>query len=238
MPTAKTVLAELKKKGKENYRAIYSRHGMNPERIYGVSTADMKSIAKSIRGNQALACELYNTGVMEAMYIAGLVADGAKLSAKDLHAWAASAADLQMIAECTVPWVTVENPAARELALKWMDSKEERVAAAGWCTYSGLLATQDDAKLILTEIEKLLERVAKEVHTAKNRVRYTMNNFVIAVGSYVKPLNKRAKEIAAQIGDVSVDVGETACQVPVAAAYIAKVEKAGGLGKKRKTLRC
>ena len=238
MPNVKTILADLKKKGKENTRVIYSRHGMNPDRLYGVSTADMKTVAKSIRGEQALAGQLYKTGVMEAMYIAGMVADGAKMSAQELQAWAEGAADLQMIAEYTVPWVTVENPAARELARKWMDSNKERVAAGGWCTYSGLLATKNDAALDLAEIEKLLDRIAKEIHFAQNRVRYTMNGFVISVGSYVKPLFKKAKAVAAQIGDVSVDMGETSCQVPLATAYIAKIEKAGRLGKKRKTLRC
>jgi 3-methyladenine DNA glycosylase AlkD len=238
MPTAKTILADLKKRGNEKTRVIYSRHGMKADHVYGVSTAEMKSVAKTIRGQQALACELYDTGVMEAMYIAGMVANGAKMSSAELQAWAEGAADLQMIAEYTVPWVTVENPAARELALKWIDSNKERVAAAGWCTYSGLLATKEDSALDLAEIERLLERVTKEIHCAKNRVRYTMNGFVICVGSYVKPLLKKAKAVAAQIGDVSVDMGETSCQVPLAAAYIAKIEKAGRIGKKRKTLRC
>jgi hypothetical protein len=65
-----------------------------------------------------------------------------------------------------------------------------------------------------------------------------MNVFVISVGGYVKALLKEAKAAAAKIGDVSVDVGDTACEVPLAAAYIAKMEKAGRVGKKRKTLRC
>jgi len=34
-----------------------------------------------------------------------------------------------------------------------------------------------------------------------------MNGFVIAVGSYVKPLLQKAKAAAKQIGNVSVDVG-------------------------------
>ncbi len=66
--------------------------------------------------------------------------------------------------------------------------------------------------------------VVKEIKGAQNRVRYTMNGFVIAVGSYVKPLFKQAKAAARQIGVVSVDVGETACNVPVATAYIEKIE--------------
>ena len=36
-----------------------------------------------------------------------------------------------------------------------------------------------------------------------------MNGFVIAVGTYVKPLLKQAKASARQIGDVSVDLGDT-----------------------------
>jgi len=35
-----------------------------------------------------------------------------------------------------------------------------------------------------------------------------------------------------------VDVGETACKVPLAIAYIEKTEAAGRIGKKRKTMRC
>jgi hypothetical protein len=54
----------------------------------------------------------------------------------------------------------------------------------------------------------------------------------------VKALLAEAKVAAAKIGNVSVDVGETACEVPVATAYIEKMEKAGRVGKKRKTLRC
>jgi leucyl aminopeptidase len=65
-----------------------------------------------------------------------------------------------------------------------------------------------------------------------------MNAFVIAVGAYVRPLMAHAKAAAKQIGEVSVDMGETACQVPLATAYIEKCETAGKVGRKRKTIRC
>ena len=145
---------------------------------------------------------------------------------------------MQMISEYTVPWVTVENVDGRELALKWMKSKKEHVAASGWCTYSGILATKADAELDLKEIENLLGTVAKEINRAQGRARYTMNGFVIAVGAYVKPLLKQAKATAQQIGEVSVDLGDTACEVPLATAYIAKIEGAGRVGRKKKTIRC
>ncbi|MBI3465809.1 MAG: hypothetical protein HY000_22560 [Planctomycetes bacterium] len=65
-----------------------------------------------------------------------------------------------------------------------------------------------------------------------------MNSFVIAVGSYVKPLLNEAKAAAKKIGMVSVDMGDTACKVPLATEYIEKVVKAGRVGRKRKTIKC
>jgi 3-methyladenine DNA glycosylase AlkD len=238
MPTVASIMADLKKKGTEQTRKIYARHGMATDNMFGVSVADLKLIAKKIKGQQALACELYATGNLDAMYLAGMVADGSQMTKQELNAWAEGAAKLQMIAEYTVPWVAVENPHGRDLAIQWIKSKKERVACSGWCTYAGLVATQPDEALDLAEIEGLLSTVVKGIGSAQNRVRYTMNGFVIAVGSYVRPLLKQAKAAARQIGAVSVDVGDTACKIPLATAYIEKIEAAGRVGQKRKTIRC
>lgn len=238
MPTLSSVMTALKTKGKESTRKIYSRHGMPLDRVLGVSAADMKLIAKTNKGQQALALELYATGIMEAMYLAGMIADGSKMSRKQLNDWAERADGMQMIAEYTVPWVTVESEHARELAVEWIGSKKESVAAAGWCAYAGLISMKPDDELDQKEIEGLLERIVREIGKSQNRVKYTMNGFVIAVGSFVKPLARQAKAVAKQIGAVEVNLGETACKVPLATDYIAKVEAAGRVGRKRKTIRC
>jgi len=238
MATVESVLAELKARGSEKTRVTYARHGIPIERTFGVSNADLKIIAKTIRKQQALALELYATGVMDAMYLAGMVADGRQMSAKQLQGWADGAAGMPMIAEHTVPWVTVESDHARELSLKWIASKKEQIASSGWCTYSGMVATKADEALDLTEIEELLRAIPAKIVGAANRARYTMNGFVIAVACYVKPLAKQARATAKELGVVSVDVGDTACKVPSALEYIAKVEAMGRAGLKRKTIRC
>jgi 3-methyladenine DNA glycosylase AlkD len=104
--TAAGIVAELKAKGTAQTRKIYGRHGMDPERVLGVSSADMKVIAKALKGQQPLAMELYQTGLMEAMYVAGMVASGAKMTEAQLQQWAEQSAGLQMVAEYTLPWVT------------------------------------------------------------------------------------------------------------------------------------
>ena len=147
MPSAAAIMAELKKKGSAQTRKIYARHGNTTPNMFGVSMADLKVIAKKIKGQQALACELYATGNMDAMYLAGLVASGAQMSTKQLNEWADGAAGLQMIAEYTVPSVAVENAQARDLAMRWIKSKNEQVASCGWCTYAGIVGTQADDDL-------------------------------------------------------------------------------------------
>jgi len=238
MHTVPSIMADLKKKGSEKTRKTYARHGMATERMFGVSMADLKVIAKKIKGEQALACGLYETGNLDAMYLAGMVADGSQMTEKQLNGWAEGAANMKMVSEYTVPWVAVENPRARDLAIRWIKSKKEHVASSGWCTYAGLVATRPDAELDLAEIEKLLATIVKGINGTQNRVRYTMNGFVIAVGTYVKPLLKKVKASAREIGEVSVDVGDTACSIPLATAYIEKIEAAGRVGQKRKTIRC
>ena len=236
MKTVEQVVARLKKLGSEQTRKTYARHGIDIP-MFGVSVANLKVIAREIRGDQALAMQLYKTGNYDAMYLAGIVADGKKMSKKELDGWAKTA---KCTALCAYPvvWMATESQFAHELAMKWIKSPNERIAVSGWGTYSGIVATRSDEELDLKEIESLLNKIVAKIHKAPNRVRHMMNAFVIAVGSYVAPLIREAKQAAKKIGTVNVDMGDTACQVPQALAYIEKIEKMGRVGKKRKTMKC
>ena len=235
MSTVNSVMSALKKKGDSRRVKAFGPHGA-PEDIFGVSVADMKVIAKGIKGEHDLACDLYDTGNADAMYLAGMVADGSKMTKKQLDAWARKAS-WSMLSEYAVPDVAAVSKHARDLAMRWIDAKKESVASSGWCTYARIVAITPDEELDLKEIKSLLKRVEKEIDAAPNRVRYTMNGFVISVGTYVAPLNKQAKATAKKLGKVEVDMNGTACKVPFATEYIEKVEKAGRVGKKRKTLK-
>ena len=198
---------------------------------------ELKKIQKRIKKDYQLALDLYDTGIYDAMYLAGLIADDLKMTKKDLRDWVEKA-NCHALAEYTVAWVAAESQHGRELALEWIKSKKEYVAACGWATFSGLTAIKDDEELELAELARLLERVGKTIHQQPNRVRYTMNGFVIAVGCYVRELTDLAIQTATKVGPVSVDMDGTACKVPSAAEYIQKVQKRGAIGKKRKTIKC
>jgi 3-methyladenine DNA glycosylase AlkD len=234
--TAQEVLAQLKKLGSESTKKTLMRHGAK-EPFFGVKVADLKTIQKKVKRDHALSLELFDSGNSDAMYLAGLIADPPKMTKAQLQKWV-KAAYWYMLSCYTVPWVASESNFGRELALEWMDSSDEQIASAGWSTYSCLVAIKPDAELDLPEIEKLLGRVKTEIGSAQNRVRYCMVQFIISVGGYVTPLNAKAKAVAKTVGKVAVDMGDTSCKVPDAVEYIAKIEKMGRVGKKRKTAMC
>lgn len=235
--TSQQILEELKAAGNETTKKIFLKHGAK-EPFYGVSIENLKKIQKKIKGDQQLiATQLFSSGIGDAMYLAGLMADGSKMSKKELDSWAVSA-EWPMISEYSVPWVASENDDAWELAMKWIDSSKENIASSGWSTLGSMVATWPDEKLDIAGLKKLLVRVEKEIAKAPNRVRYCMNGFVIAIGSYVKALNKEAIAVGKKIGSVEVDMNGTYCKVPFAPDYIKKVMDKGYLGKKRKTAKC
>ncbi len=232
----KDVMAALKAKGSPTIKRILMRHGAR-EPFFGVRIGDMKPIAKRIQGDQALALQLYATGNSDAQYLAGMVADGARMTKAELNAWAKGAA-WEMISGTTVPWAASESPHGFACARKWIDAKNLQVARAGWGTLSALAATQPDAALPLDEFDRLLDRVAERIHAEPDGVRYMMNNFVIAVGTYVAPLGAKAIATARRVGKVEIEMGETDCRVPDAEGYIVKSRRGAPIAPKRKTIRC
>jgi 3-methyladenine DNA glycosylase AlkD len=234
--TAEQIVAELSKLGNESIRNTLLRHG-GPESMFGVKVEDLKKIQKRVKKDHELALKLYDTGISDAMYLAGLIAEPERMKKSDLQRWAKKA-PWHMIGDYTVPWVASESRYGAELAREWIESSKEALASSGWSTFASLVMIKPDEELDLKEIERLLDRVQKEIHTAPNRVRYMMNSFIIAVGGAVKPLVAKAKAVARAVGTVEVDMGDTACKVPLALEYIEKVEQRGTQGKKRKSARC
>jgi hypothetical protein len=234
--TAKQILAELKPLGRDSYKKVMLNHGVK-EPFFGIKISDLQKIQRRIKKDYQLALDLYDTGNYDAMYLAGLIADDARMTKNNLQRWIASTTH-GALASFPVAWVAAGSPHGWELALKWIDSKKAMTAEAGWATLRSLVSIKDDSDLDLPELKRLLERVRKNIHQAPNDVRSQMNSFVIAVGSYVKSLTDTAIQLGEKIGPVAVDMGNTSCKVPFAPESIRRVQKRGAIGKKRKSAKC
>lgn len=227
------VMSELEKLSNPATKKVFLRHGAK-EPFYGVKVQDLKTIQKKIKKNHSLSLELYNSGNSDAMYLAGLIAEPKDFTKQQLKDWVKKAY-WYMISEYTIAWVTAESKYGWELGLEWIDSSKENIASSGWATLSGLIAIHNDEEIDIELVKKLLARCKEEIHKSPNRVKYTMNNFIIAAGSYIKTLHNDSIEIAKEIGKVEVDMGGTSCKVPEAVEYITKAKLMGRLGKKRKS---
>jgi 3-methyladenine DNA glycosylase AlkD len=234
--TYEEIMQKLEELGSDQTKQIYQNHGVK-EPYFGVKIGDLKKLVKYVKKDHELALRLYDSGNHDAMYLAGLSVNPKLLTKETLQDWVKKAY-WYMAAEYTVAQVTAESDYALELAQEWMKSDEEMVAVCGWSTYSNYISITPDEKLDTTEIRGLLTIVKNTIHQERNRVRYVMNGFVISVGSYVPELIEEAKQVAEYIGKVHVDVGNTACKVPLATTYIEKIESKNRVGLKRKTCIC
>src|SRR5690606_1389382 len=234
--TYEEIMIKLEELGSEQTKKIYQNHGVK-EPYFGVKIGDLKKLVKFVKKDHELALKLFESGNHDAMYLAGLSVNPKLMTKETLQNWAKQAY-WYMVAEYTVAQVTAESDFALELAREWMESEEEMIAVSGWSTYANYLSITPDENLDVEEIRTLLNQVRNTIHEERNRVRYVMNSFVLAVGTYVEELNEEAKQVAEAIGKVHVDVGNTACKVPLAIDYIKKVEAKNRVGMKRKTCIC
>jgi 3-methyladenine DNA glycosylase AlkD len=234
--TLTEVMKSLEAMGSEQTRRIYINHGaVDP--LFGVKVGDLKKLIPKLKGDQDLALALWKTGNSDARYLAGLLVDPERMTQGLFKSWMKEA-NWYFLSDYAVAGPAAESPWGWELAEKWVESKQPLVASGGWATYGGIVSIRPDDDLDLAAIENQLQHIETVIEGERNRVRYSMNGYVLAVGSYVKPLYAQALATAKRIGKVSVHMGNTECKVPFAPEYLAKVKSMNRVGKKRKAVRC
>lgn len=210
-------LDTLKSLGTEQNRKIYRRHGAR-EDVYGVSYAHLKDLKKKVKVDHDLAEGLWKSGNHDARIFATMIADPKRLDRAALDSWSRSLAGYPE--SDAFGDLAAKSPAGREALEEYTRSDEEWTAAAGW---RGLAHLAMNGGLTDEDCEKLLAQIERAIHSERNRVRYEMNNLVIAIGAGNPGLREKALAAAGRIGKVEVDHGETGCKTPDAANYIRKM---------------
>jgi 3-methyladenine DNA glycosylase AlkD len=88
--TAAEVIAHLRTLGSEANREGMKRYGIRVERALGISHGDQRRIGKAIGRDHARAMALFDSGIMEAQFIASITADPKRMSIEDCRRWAAT----------------------------------------------------------------------------------------------------------------------------------------------------
>ena len=216
--TSQEILSQLKKLGKPKTAETYARHGVSGA-CFGVSYGDLKPFVKKIGKNQAMALELWKSGVHDARITATMIAEPQKMSRADIEEWLSDCRNY--VLTDAIAGVAAGMPDALKIARDWTARGDEWMTTAGWNTL-GLLAAK--GALSAEDARPLLDRIEKTIHQQPNRTRHAMNGVLIGIGGSVDALRTRALAVAKAIGKVEVDHGETNCVTPDAAGYIAKLQ--------------
>src|SRR5688500_4559294 len=120
---ASDILRELEEMGSESYKRLMMRNYGVKEPCFGVKIGDMKKIQKRIGKDYRMALDLYETGNYDAMYLAGLIADDARMSQEDLNRWVGNAY-AGALPGATVAWVAAGSAHGWAVALEWIESPE------------------------------------------------------------------------------------------------------------------
>ncbi len=230
------VMQELESYGNEGTKSILTKHGAK-EPFFGVKVGDLKKIVKKVKKDHDLAMQLYATGNSDAMYLAALISDESKMTKAEIQLWAEQAY-WYYLSEYSIAWVAAESAYGEELADEWLDSESEQLQSAGWATWSNIVLLRKDEELDLGKLRELMKRAEEDIHVGENRINYTKNGFIIAAGGAVEALTAEAIAAGERIGKVTVNMGETACKVPLIPDYLANMQKRGRIGKKKKTVKC
>jgi 3-methyladenine DNA glycosylase AlkD len=222
MFTTETVLHDLEAAGSEQTRKTNRRHGIGDNQ-YGVLYSSLGALEKQIKREKNpardhdMGLELWATGNHEARVLALRLLDPQRMDDETLNAWVCEVDNYGM-ADAFAAFAA-KTPHAHDLAFDWIGQNGEWVEAAGWNVLSHLILT---GELSDAECAALLPRIERDIHTAKNRVRYSMNMVLINIGVRGGDLYTGAVTSAQHIGPVMVDHGQTGCKTPDAIPYIDK----------------
>ena len=86
---AAAILDQLKSLGTQSYKGVLLKHGI-PEPVFGVKIEELKKFHQKIKVDYQLALDLYDTGIYDAMYLAGLIADDGRMTKKAMPASSAT----------------------------------------------------------------------------------------------------------------------------------------------------
>ncbi|HDR4724225.1 DNA alkylation repair protein [Bacillus cereus group sp. Sample62] len=214
------VLQRLEEYGTEQNRKIFKNHGAK-EPLFGVSFANLKLLKKKIKKDHDLAISLWKTKNMDAMTLATMIVDPKKVTTEQLNKWVEEVdyyclMDVLMTAICT-------SPIAIERMEEWTKSDDEWIGRAGWSLLANIAIK--NKKLHDDFFSPYLEEIKSNIHNEKNRKKEAMNSALIAIGIRNEDLERKAIEIAREIGKVQVDHGATSCKTPDAEPYIKKARE-------------
>lgn len=210
--TLEEVLQALERCGQAEVRERNARHGA-PENQFGVKMGEIRTIAKSLKGNHELGLTLWGSGNLEAMLLATLIVKPKQLSEEDVERMAAEVT-YAWLADWLMSYVIKQHPRKEAMRQRWMESPHPMLARAGWSLTAERIQKNPEG----LDPGGLLERIEGEMGNAPTLAQWTMNYCLAEIGIRFPEHRQRAIDIGEQLGlyrDYPVSKGCTSPFAPI-----------------------
>ncbi len=215
--TVKETLAQLKALGDEKLRAQNKKRGAGDNQ-YGVKLGDLRKVAGKIKIDQKLALSLWETGNLDARFLAILIMKPGALSMDEVDKLIRSV-DFSWLADWLNSYIVRKHPDKETVREQWMNDDNPYIARAGWDLTSERVGKSPDG----LDIKALLDRIESEMKDAPTEVQWTMNMTLATIGIHFEKHRKRAIKIGETLGvyrDYPVSKG---CTSPFAPIWINEI---------------
>src|SRR5262245_5139492 len=210
--TLEETLRQLESLGNEGMRAYNSKNGAGDNQ-FGVKLGDLRILANKIKTNHELALSLWDTGNVDAQFLATLLIEPKKLSAEAMDRLVRSISFVR-VADWLNSYVAAKHPDKETLRQAWMADDDRWAARAGWSLTAERVVKSPEG----LDLPKLLDRIGSEMADAEPEVQWTMNSALAEIGIHFPKLRKRAIAIGETLGiyrDYPVSKGCTSPFAPI-----------------------
>ncbi len=203
MNSVEDVLKEMKKLASPKARTSQEYFGVTGVNNFGLTTPQMRAVAKQIGKNQKLALELWKTGIHEAKHIAIFIADPKQFDEKLIELWLKDFNSWDIVDNCCGT-LFEKTPFAYDKAREWTKRKKEFEKRAGFAMMATLAV--HDKKSGDEKFEQFFPYIIKESDDERNFVKKAINWALRQIGKRNEKLCKKAIRFAKEIhakGDAS-----------------------------------
>jgi 3-methyladenine DNA glycosylase AlkD len=198
LSTLKEILAEMRTFANPAAREGMARFGIQAESVIGLSTPQIRLIARRTSRSQKVAEELWDTGIHDARILASLVADPNVISAETMDKWVRETASWDICDACCCNLFD-RTPHAWKKIRQWAPNELEFVRRAAFATLAAIAVHDKQApdNLFLGGL-KLIEKYSFD---DRNFARKGINWALRQIGKRNPALRKAAIACAERVRD-------------------------------------
>ncbi|MGC3864311.1 DNA alkylation repair protein [Micromonospora chersina] len=207
-------MAELAALEDPKARQVNERHGDD----HGVNLGKLRALAKRLKTQQDLACQLWQTGDTAARLLAILVCRPKAFGRDELDVMLREARTPK-VHDWLVTNVVKKNPHAEELRVAWSADPDPVVASAGWALTAERVAKKPEG----LDLAALLDVIEAEMKDAPDRLQWAMNNCLAQIGIDHAEHRARAIDIGERLAVLKDYPTSPGCTSPYAPTWIAEM---------------